>query len=119
MLDAVTVRPLWATWALQPEVIRWSPVNVQVRVHELTGAPVLVSRTSAVNPVPHWFAVQPTVQAPAAAAGPAWTRAAVPATVTAVARATNGAVRIVPPRYLGALPRIMPCRRPAVDILPP
>jgi hypothetical protein len=38
-------------------VTRWPPAKVQVTTQPLIGAPLLVTRTSAVKPVLHWLAV--------------------------------------------------------------
>jgi hypothetical protein len=54
---AVTVRPDWVSCAFQPEVTCWLPVYVQVTTQPVTGAPLLVTLTSAVKPVLHWLAV--------------------------------------------------------------
>lgn len=65
-LAAVTTLPVWVTVAFQPPVTRSSPANVQDSDQEVTGAPPLVTWMSAVNPVAHWLAVQPTVHTGAA-----------------------------------------------------
>ena len=53
---AVTALPDWVSCAFQPEVTCWLPGNVQVTAQPVTGAPLLVTRTSAVKPVLHWLA---------------------------------------------------------------
>jgi hypothetical protein len=54
-LTAVTCAPLWLTCAFHAEVTCWLPGHDQVAVHELIAGPPLVTVTSAVKPVFHWF----------------------------------------------------------------
>ena len=54
-LAAVTCCPLWLSCAFHPEVTCWFPLHDQVAVQALTAGPPLVTVTSAVKPVLHWF----------------------------------------------------------------
>jgi hypothetical protein len=54
-LTALTDVPVWVICAFQPEVICWLPVKVQLSVQLVTGEPVFVSVTFAVNPPDHWL----------------------------------------------------------------